>query len=109
MGHYRSEIDPTSIDPPSDIRTHSGSKYVRKVRSCITREVIGEIDCYSVADAFAVDEMPLNHALKKILCAGVRGKGNRMQDITEAIDALKEQLKIEGVREMESRNGKPPE
>ncbi len=57
--------NPTSVK--RDIRSHSGSKYVRKIRSCITREIVGEVDVYSVAEAFAVDDMPLNHAMKKIL------------------------------------------
>ena len=75
------------------IKGHSGNKYVRKVRSCITRKEIGEIDVYAVEDAYGPMPMSRSHALKKILCAGLRSKGDAKQDIKEAIDALKEDLK----------------
>ena len=78
-----------------DIRAHTGGKYVRPIRSCVTHAVIGEVDVYSVADAFAVADMPVAHALKKVLCAGLRGKGDRLSDLCEARDALTRAIQIE--------------
>lgn len=83
--------DPTYPVPVASLG-HSGNKYVRKIRSCITRKVIGEVDVYSVIDAYPMP-MARSHAAKKILCAGLRDKGSAAQDIREAIDALKEDLK----------------
>jgi len=79
---------------PDNIKGHSGNKYVRKIKSCITRKEIGEVDVYSVENAFGPMPMARSHALKKILCAGLRSKGDAQQDIKEAIDALKEDLKL---------------
>lgn len=46
------------------------------------------IDVYAVLQAFAVASHALGHAIKKLLCAGIRGKGNKMQDLTEAKVAI---------------------
>lgn len=46
------------------------------------------IDVYSVLIAFDVRDPGLQHAAKKILCAGIRGKASRSQDLREARDAL---------------------
>ena len=56
------------------------------------------IDVYSVLKAFGVDH-PTGHAVKKLLCAGLRGKGNRIQDLTEAkvaIDRAIQDAEVEG-------------
>ena len=45
-------------------------------------------DGYSVLIAFDVRDPGLQHAAKKILCAGIRGKASRSQDLREARDAL---------------------
>jgi hypothetical protein len=82
------------------ITSHSGSKYLRKIYPA---DGVGEpiwVDVYEVGEAFVVTGGPLNHALKKILCPGQRGKGGRAQDIKEAIDALSRAY------EMELRGGK---
>jgi hypothetical protein len=77
-----------------DIRKHSGNKYIRKIKSCVTHCVIGEVDVYSVAAAYNVTSMPRNHALKKILCAGLRGKGDELKDLKEARDALTRDIQL---------------
>ena len=56
------------------------------------------IDIYRVLVAFEVNAPEIQHAAKKILCAGIRGKGNEAQDIDEAILSLqkyKERIKQE--------------
>lgn len=47
-----------------------------------------KVDVYSVLLAFPTGHPGCDHAVKKILCAGIRGKGSRLQDLTEARDAL---------------------
>lgn len=86
--------EPTYPLPAAPALGHSGEKYVRKIRSCRTRAVLSEpVDVYSVLDAFGPLPAPRAHAAKKILCAGLRDKASAAQDIREAIDALKEDLK----------------
>lgn len=46
------------------------------------------IDIYRVLVAFDIKAPEIQHAVKKILCAGIRGKGNETQDIEEAVLSL---------------------
>ncbi len=73
---------------------HSGDKYIRKIypRDPDSGEQPINVDVYSVVKAFDVKAGPRDHAVKKLLCAGLRGKGDERQDISEAIDALKRDL-----------------
>ena len=72
------------------IENHSGNKYIRPMPSCKNHEEYTESDVYCVIEAFAVTCPGRQHALKKILCSGIRGKGDELQDIQEAIDALEQ-------------------
>jgi len=73
----------------------SGSKYLREV-PCV---IDGKIDVYAVLDAFNVICPARQHALKKLLCTGIRGKGDALQDLKEARDAITRAIQME-----ESRN-----
>ena len=68
---------------------HSGKKYLRQ----IPVDDDGLSDVYDVLYAYEVKSQPRGHAIKKLLCAGIRGKGSELQDISEAIDALQRDLK----------------
>ena len=79
----------------------SGSKYHREIRDikgrlCHVKQsgefVPAVIDVYCVLDAFDVRKPAMQHANKKTLCAGIRGKGNMLQDMKEARDALTRQI-----------------
>jgi hypothetical protein len=74
-------------EPQSD--THSGSKYLRDVQL-----VGGKIDVYAVLVAFGVSCPARQHAIKKLLCAGLRGKGDELQDLRESIDAVRRAIEI---------------
>lgn len=52
------------------------------------------IDVYRVLDLFNVTDPCLQHAVKKILCAGGRGEKSLEQDIHEAIDSLNRKLEM---------------
>lgn len=71
-----------------DIRSHSGSKYIRRIYSCTDNTASVEVDVYSVLEAFGDPIEPVAHAVKKLLCAGIRGKGSAVQDLKEARDAI---------------------
>jgi hypothetical protein len=76
------------IDEPQAV-THSGSKYLRDVQL-----IGGKIDVYAVLVAFDVACPARQHAIKKLLCAGLRGKGDELQDLRESIDAVKRAIEI---------------
>ena len=68
----------------------SGNKYRRKLVGLCGGDVI--TDVYRVLTAFNVTSSSIAHAIKKLLCAGIRGKGGEAQDLTEAIDAIDARL-----------------
>lgn len=47
------------------------------------------IDVYRVLSLFAVTDPCVQHAVKKLLCAGERGAKDQAKDIGEAIDSLR--------------------
>lgn len=72
----------------------SGSKYLREMR-CL---VEGRADVYAVLEAFSVTCPARQHAIKKLLCSGIRGKGDTMQDLKEARDAIDRAIQMESSR-----------
>lgn len=72
----------------------SGSKYLRAV-TCL---VNGKADVYAVLEAFNVTCPARQHAIKKLLCSGIRGKGDALQDLTEAADAIDRAIQMEKAR-----------
>lgn len=73
---------------------NSGSKYHRDMR-CL---VDGKADVYTVLEAFSVTCPARQHAIKKLLCAGIRGKGDTVQDLREARDAVERAIQMEESR-----------
>lgn len=73
-------------NPPVKAEATVG-KYNRNIVD-INGNFIGVIDIYSVLAAFNVKNPAIQHAVKKLLCAGVRGKGDFTQDIKEAAEAV---------------------
>ena len=71
----------------------TGSKYDRTIEAKYEDANI-VTDVYRVLDAFDVKSQPRGHAAKKVLCAGLRGKGDEFSDIVEAIDALMEDAEM---------------
>jgi hypothetical protein len=73
--------------PFFSVTTKPENKYNRRVIGLDGIETT--IDVYRVLVAFSVIAPEIQHAAKKILCAGIRGKGSEKQDIDEAILSLK--------------------
>jgi len=69
------------------------SKYNRTIRD-IDGDGTGTVDVYSVLVAFNVTCPATAHAIKKLLCAGIRGKGDKQQDLKEAIIAIERAIEI---------------
>ena len=53
------------------------------------------IDVYRVLDLFGVTDPCLQHAIKKLLCAGNRGAKDKTQDVQEAISSLLRYLEMQ--------------
>ena len=85
-------------DGPSgntSIKKHSGNKYIRTIFDCVNTGETAQVDVYAVLKAFNVECPATQHALKKLLCAGIRGKGNKEQDLKEARDAISRAMQME--------------
>ena len=76
-------------EPQADSINRSGLKYLRDVQL-----IGGKIDVYAVLVAFGVSCPARQHAIKKLLCAGLRGKGDELQDLHEAGDAIDRAIQI---------------
>lgn len=72
----------------------SGSKYLRVMDQLVD----GKADVYAVLEAFNVTCPARQHAIKKLLCTGIRGKGDSTQDLIEARDAIDRSIQMEAVR-----------
>lgn len=72
------------------------SKYNREIRNKEDKSIV--VDVYDVLVAFKVTCPARAHAVKKLLCAGIRGKGDAVQDLTEAVMAVERAREIEMIR-----------
>lgn len=74
------------------------SKYHRTIVQTIGDDVGLEIvvDVYDVLRAFNVTCPATQHAIKKLLCPGMRGSKSAKQDIGEAIGSLRRALELTG-------------
>lgn len=53
------------------------------------------VDVYEVIEAFDVRCPARQHAIKKLLCAGLREKGDAMQDLNEALISVSRAVDME--------------
>lgn len=75
------------------------STYIRSIQS-VDGYLPVKIDVYGIIRAYEISDPELQHAIKKILCAGQRGVKSKKQDILEAIQSLN--IWIETQRNIES-------
>lgn len=68
------------------------------------REIIGLdgtvsiVDCYRVLDAFGVSDPATQHAIKKMLCMGLRGHKDYLTDLNDSIESLQKAKELYGQR-----------
>ncbi len=79
------------------ISEHEGKKYLRTIRSPVNGSTI-EVDVYEVLEAFGVTCSARQHAIKKLLCAGQRDKGNELADLSGALAAVNRAIELEAGR-----------
>lgn len=60
------------------------------------KEWHGKIDIYRLTDLFEVKRKPIDHAIKKLVCAGKRGAKDEIKDYEEAIDSINRAIEMIG-------------
>lgn len=84
--------------PPAPT-TNRGSKYHRTITQTLPGDTHGcsiVVDVYDVLKAFGVTCPALQHAVKKLLCAGLRGAKSAEQDISEAANSCRRAIELLG-------------
>ena len=74
------------LDKPVNSELKDGDKYIRTIYGLCGTPV--KVDIYRVLDAFPTDSSAMDHAAKKVLCAGLRGHKDKLTDIDNAIESL---------------------
>ena len=81
------------------IDEHEGKKYLRLLAGFddIDHETPRKVmtDVYAVLEAFSVTCPAVAHCVKKLLCAGQRGKGSALDDLIGAEAALSRAVELE--------------
>lgn len=91
--------------PEKTIREHEGKKYLRTIFSAADQYVHVEVDVYAVLEAFNVTCPGRQQAIKKLLCAGLRGKGSQIDDLVGAMAALNRAIELQRGRENKEEEG----
>ena len=89
-------VQPASEQPPAPTPDR-GSKYHRTIRQTLPGDTHGlalTVDVYDVLQAFGVTCPALQHAIKKLLCAGLRGSKSAEQDISEAANSCRRAIEL---------------
>lgn len=87
------------VDPTGAITEHHGSKYLRTIYAATpdSREI--QVDIYAVIEAYNVTCPARQHALKKLLCAGLREKGDQLADLIGAQECVTRAIEMQRQRE----------
>lgn len=81
------------------IREHAGAKYLRRITSAVDTSTAVEVDIYAVITAYEVKCPARAHAIKKLLMAGLRGKGSELDDLIETQAAVARAIELQRVKE----------
>ena len=81
------------------IEAHEGAKYLRTIRDATNDSHTAQVDVYAVLVAFNVLCPGRQQAIKKLLCAGLRGKGSQLDDLIGADAALSRAIELQKRRE----------
>lgn len=73
-------------DLTPDVEFKDGNKYHRTIYGLCGTPV--KVDVYRVSDAYPTGSASIDHAVKKMLCAGLRGHKDKLTDIDNAIESL---------------------
>lgn len=78
--------------------TAPANKYHRTITQTIGNDAGLEItvDVYDVLLAFDVVNPAIQHAIKKLLCPGLRGSKSAVQDLREAVVSIERAIQLVG-------------
>lgn len=84
-----------------DIKAPRPNKYMRKIKTFESHDINGSpieidvwVDVYDVIKAFNVTSGPMQHALKKVLCAGERGHKDLLEDLNDIIVSVEREIEM---------------
>lgn len=84
-----------------EIRAPRPNKYMRKIKTFESHDINGSpieidvwVDVYDVIKAFNVTSGPMQHALKKVLCAGERGHKDLLEDLNDIIASVEREIEM---------------
>ena len=86
------------------ITEHEGVKYQRVIYpadgqvSVDKEQIFLNVDVYCVLEAFQVRCPAVQHAIKKLLCLGQRGKGDKLADLMGVEAAVARAIELEKLR-----------
>lgn len=82
--------------PDMKKRGKAGNKYIRTIypKWPDSGQAPIQIDIYRVLAAYEVTNPAVAHAVKKLLCAGLRGKADCMTDLKEALESIEEAIVV---------------
>ena len=92
----RWQQESASEQPPTSTPDR-GSKYHRTIRQTLPGDTHGlalTVDVYDVLRAFGVSCPAAQHAIKKLLCPGLRGSKSAAQDIEEAANSCRRAIEL---------------
>ena len=92
----RTELQPAPEQQPAPTPDR-GNKYHRTIRQSLPGDTHGlslTVDVYDVCRAFGVTCSATQHAVKKLLCAGLRGSKSAAQDIDEAANSCRRAIEL---------------
>ena len=82
-----------------DIERHKDvNPYHRTLHSIDGHKVVADV--YRVLDAFDTGSAEIDHAVKKLLCGGLRGSKGKLQDYSEAIKSIEAAIKLAEQKEL---------
>lgn len=84
-----------------EIKAPRPNKYMRKIKTFESHDINGSpieidvwVDVYDVIKAFNVTSGPMQHALKKVLCAGERGHKDLLEDLNDIIASVEREIEM---------------
>lgn len=93
-----------SHDTPDAVEK-DGRKYLRPISHGFAGRQTVDVDVYDVLVAFKVTCPARAHAIKKLLCAGQRGKGSVLDDLLGAAEAVAMAVDLRRCREADGLAG----
>jgi len=84
------------------ITEHAGKKYLRQIHSSVNDDEI-DVDIYEILDAYKCNCPARQHAIKKLLLAGLRQKGSEIQDLEEARNSVFRAIEMQRRRERKAK------